>query len=96
VLNDQDVVSLVQTGMLNAQLGRLPEARAAFSQALTVSPQDVQAICGAASVAQKEGRVKDAQAMAQQVAALGERCGDLAAVSVRVAADRPARNKSSP
>ena len=39
-------------------------------------PQDVQALCGATWVAQREGRAKDAQAMMQQVTSLGEHCGD--------------------
>jgi hypothetical protein len=36
------------------------------SPALAVSPRDVEALCGATSVAQREGRVKDAQAMTRQ------------------------------
>jgi Flp pilus assembly protein TadD len=97
VLNDHDVVSLVQAGILNAQFGRLPEAGTAFAKALTVSPQDVQALCGATSVAQREGRVKDALAMTRQVTSLGERCSDLGGgASVRVAAGESPRDKTIP
>jgi tetratricopeptide (TPR) repeat protein len=97
VLNDHDVVSLVQAGLLNAQLGRLPEAGTAFAKALTVIPQDVQALCGATWVAQREGRVKDAQAMMQQVTSLGEHCGDPGGgASVRVATGESPRVKTTP
>jgi Flp pilus assembly protein TadD len=93
-LNDRDVVSLVQEGILNTQLGRLPDARIAFAKALAVSPEDVQALCGAASIAQKEGRVKDADAMRRQVTSLDDRCPDPSAgESVRVVASGPARSK---
>ncbi len=86
VLNDQDVISLVQEGKLNAQLGHIAEARLAFAKALVVGPQNVQALCGAAAIAKKEGRVKDAEAMTRQVNALGERCRDPSdGESVRVA-----------
>jgi hypothetical protein len=82
---------------LNAQLGHLPEAETAFAKALTVSPQDVQALCGATLVAQREGRAKDAQAMTRQVTSLGERCSDLdGGASVRVAAGESARDKTNP
>jgi Flp pilus assembly protein TadD len=96
LLNDHDVVSLVQAGILNAQFGLLPEAGIAFAKALAVSPQHVQALCGAASVAQREGRVKDAQAMTRQVTSLGERCSDLGSASVRVAAGESPRDKTIP
>ena len=97
VLNDHDVVSLVQAGLLNAQLGHLPEAGAAFAKALAVIPQDVQALCGATWVAQREGRVKDAQAMMQQVTSLGEHCGDPGGgASVRVATGESLRVKTTP
>jgi tetratricopeptide (TPR) repeat protein len=97
VLNDHDVVSLVQAGILNAQFGRLPEAGAAFAKALTVIPQDVQALCGAASVAQREGRVKDVEAMTGRLTSLGERCNDLGGgASVRVAAGESPRVKTTP
>ena len=87
----------MQAGLLHAQFGRLPEAGTAFAKALTVSPEDVQALCGATSVAQREGRVKDAQAMTRQVTSLGERCSDLGGgASVRVAAGESLRVKTTP
>jgi tetratricopeptide (TPR) repeat protein len=96
LLNDHDVISLVQAGILNAQFGHLSDAGTAFAKALAVSPQDVQALCGAASVAQREGRVKDAQAMTRQVTSLAERCSDLSGASVRVAAGEAPRDKTIP
>ena len=72
---------------MNAQLGHLPDAGIAFAKALAVSPEDVQALCGAASIAQKEGRVKDADAMMRQVTSLDGRCRDSSGTeSVRVVA----------
>jgi tetratricopeptide (TPR) repeat protein len=84
-LNEQDVISLVQAGMLDARLGRLPEAKVAFAKALALSPEDVDALCGATSIAQKEGRLKDAEAMAQQLKTLDGVCRDPTGESVRVA-----------
>ena len=54
-LNDRDVVSLVQEGLLNTQLGHLSDARIAFDKALAASSENAEALCGAASLAQKEG-----------------------------------------
>jgi tetratricopeptide (TPR) repeat protein len=97
VLNDHDVISLVQAGILHGQFGHLAEARTAFAKALAVNPQDIQALCGATSVAQKEGRMKDAQEMTRQMTSLAERCGDQGStVSVRVAAREPPRVKTTP
>ena len=95
-LNDRDVVSLVQEGILNTQLGHLPDARIAFDKALAVSPEDVPALCGAASIAQKEGRVKDADAMARQVTSLDGHCRDSSgSESVRVVSSSQAQSKPS-
>ena len=97
MLNDRDVVSLVNAGVIYVQSGRIPEARSAFDKALAVNAQDVQALCGAASVAQREGRVKDANEMRRQVATLAERCSDAGTnASARVAADELPRAKTSP
>lgn len=75
-LNGRDVTSLIQAGMLNAELGHLPQAREAFARALAVSPGDVDALCGSASIAQKEGRSKDADAFMRQVKSVERVCRD--------------------
>jgi Flp pilus assembly protein TadD len=73
-LNDKDLVSLAQVGTLNTQLGHLSEAKLAFDKALALNPDDVSTLCGSASLAQKEGRSKDAEAIALRVTALDARC----------------------
>ncbi|HEX7272072.1 MAG TPA: hypothetical protein VF420_07980 [Casimicrobiaceae bacterium] len=73
-INERDVGSWVQQGVLNMQIRRLPDAKVAFERALAVSPGDTEALCGAASLAQKEEREKDALALNRQVAAAGARC----------------------
>jgi tetratricopeptide (TPR) repeat protein len=89
-LNDLDVVSLVQIGILSTQLGLLPDAKIAFAKALAVSPEDVSALCGAASIAQKEGRVKDADAMSS----LAGGCPDSSpSENVHMAVRAPAQKK---
>jgi tetratricopeptide (TPR) repeat protein len=105
-LSDQDIVSLAQEGTLDVQLGYLAEAKIAFDKALALSPDDVPTLCGAASLAQKEGRVKDAEAMTLQVASRNERCRAPAeGETVRVASlpasrvsavSAPAPNKPKP
>ncbi|MEP7182886.1 MAG: tetratricopeptide repeat protein [Betaproteobacteria bacterium] len=93
-LNARDVDSLVQAGTLNAQLGHLPQARIAFDKALEVSPGDVGARCGAAAVARKEGRAKDAESLTRQLAQGESRCRDLAASDdVVVATSRAPKGK---
>src|SRR4029077_20258913 len=95
-LNDHDVVSLVQQGTLNTQLKRFPEATIDFAKALAVLPEDVQAVCGAAAVAQKEGRAKDADAMMRQVTSLEGRCLDSSgSESVRVVVNGAAPGRTA-
>ncbi|HTS24196.1 MAG TPA: hypothetical protein VMN79_20585 [Casimicrobiaceae bacterium] len=84
--NDQDTASIVQIGLINTQLGRLPDARAAFDKALAQNARNVDALCGSQTVAQKEGRGKDAEELAHQISALDGRCRDAnPGQSVRVA-----------
>jgi tetratricopeptide (TPR) repeat protein len=93
-LNGRDVTSLVQIGTLNAQLGHLTEAKMAFGQALDVSPLDSDALCGASSIAQKEGRAKDVDAIARQLKMADIRCRDaVTAAPVSVAPPPPATKK---
>ncbi len=95
-LNERDVASLVQVGMLHAELGHLPEARVAFGQVLAMNPLDVDALCGTQSIAQKEGKSKDAEAIGRQLKASDLRCHDAAAVvPVTVTAD-PKKKSASP
>jgi cytochrome c-type biogenesis protein CcmH/NrfG len=94
-LNDHDVVSLVQAGSLKAELGHLPEARAAFDNALAVSPDNVDALCGAAATATKEARVKDAEVLISQLKSLDAGCRDSSSTeSVRVVISAPAKSKA--
>jgi tetratricopeptide (TPR) repeat protein len=95
-LNERDVASLVQVGMLHAELGHLPEAKVTFGQVLAMNPLDVDALCGSQSIAQKEGRSKDAEAMGRQLKASDLRCHDAAVVvPVAVTAD-PKKKPASP
>ncbi len=54
-------------GHVNLAVERLPEAGIAFDRALAVSADDADALCGAALVAQRQGRLKDADAIAKRV-----------------------------
>ncbi len=51
--NTQDGYSFVQTGILNTRLDRLPEAKVAFTKALALNPNDMNARCGAAMIARR-------------------------------------------
>jgi tetratricopeptide (TPR) repeat protein len=51
--NTQDGYSFVQTGILNARLDRLPEAKVAFAKALALNPNDTNARCGAALITRR-------------------------------------------
>lgn len=82
-------------GHLNVALERLPEAETAFDRALALSSDDADALCGAALVALKSGRMKDADAIARRVKATDGSCpgvsdGESVAVVARVAAPKPA------
>ena len=61
-------------GHLNLAVERLPEAGIAFDRALAVSADDVDALCGAALVAQRQGRPKDADAIAKRVKSVDASC----------------------
>ncbi len=71
--NTQDGYSFVQTGILNTRLDRLPEAKVAFTKALALNPNDTNARCGAAMIAQ---RLTPSQANASAKSADGT-CRDL-------------------
>lgn len=75
--NDKDEFSFVQAGILNARLGRLPEARLAFSNALALNSDNVDARCGVALTAQRQPLPKDAKATGGQVTPSSGGCRDL-------------------
>jgi tetratricopeptide (TPR) repeat protein len=54
-------------GQVNLTIARLPEAGKAFDRALALDPEDTNALCGAAAVAQKQGRPDDAEALSRRV-----------------------------
>jgi tetratricopeptide (TPR) repeat protein len=61
-------------GHLNLAVESLPEAGIAFDKALAVSADDADALCGAALVAQRQGRPKDADAIAKRIKSVDARC----------------------
>jgi tetratricopeptide (TPR) repeat protein len=61
-------------GHVNLAVERLPEAGIAFDKALAVSADDADALCGAALVAQRQGRPKDADAIAKRVKSVDAGC----------------------
>lgn len=71
-------------GQVNLSLQRLPEAKVAFERALALRPDDPDSLCGAAQVAQRDGRASDAEALAAQVRNLSVRCSGVnTAVAVK-------------
>ncbi len=92
-LDERDVYSRVQTGLLHLQLQQLPQARSAFDAVLAASPDNADALCGAIDVAHKQQRTKDAEALAKQLASAGGKCAspsEAAAPSATVAVKTPA------
>ena len=61
-------------GHLNLTVERLPEAEIAFDKALAASADDADALCGAALVAQRQGRAKEADAIAKRIKSVDARC----------------------
>jgi Flp pilus assembly protein TadD len=61
-------------GHLNVTLERLPEAGSAFDRALAVSSDDADALCGAALVAHRQRRMKDADAIERRVKSSDSSC----------------------
>ena len=98
-LDERDLASLVQAGLLNVQLGQLAAARTAFDKALAVDPEAIDAVCGDALVAQRQGRMKDADA--RRLKGPDGKCRDWAgtvsvAVSGAAAVQNAALSPSSP
>lgn len=76
-LDPADVYVQLQVGTLSAQLGRLPQARTAFEMVLAADPDNPDALCGTVAVAQRQGRGKDAEAMAKQLRGTEHKCRDV-------------------
>jgi tetratricopeptide (TPR) repeat protein len=64
-------------GHINLAVQRLPEAGIAFDRVLAVSPDDADALCGAALVAQRQGRPKDADAFTKRFKSVGGSCPEV-------------------
>jgi tetratricopeptide (TPR) repeat protein len=68
-------------GQVNLSLERLPEANAAFDKALGLRGDDPDALCGAALVAQRQGRRSDADALAGRIKSAAG-CGGVTTAAV--------------
>ena len=77
-MDDRDIASIVQIGLLQAEQGDFAKAKGTLDGALALNPADVEALCGSAAVAQRAGRARDAQAHARQAASLGAACPEAA------------------
>jgi tetratricopeptide (TPR) repeat protein len=96
-LSPRDPLLWRNLGHLNLTLERLPEAGSAFDQALELSADDTDALCGSALVAQRLGRTKDAEAIARRAKAAAGGCPGLSnGESVAVAASQAAARKPAP
>ena len=95
-IDDRDIASIVQIGLLQAETGDFAKAKGTLDRALALNAADVEALCGSAAVAQRAGRAKDAQAHARQAASLGAACPEAAPepppTPVRVVGGKPASN----
>lgn len=69
-------------GHVNLALERLPEAEIAFDRALALSSDDSDALCGAALVAQRQGRPNDADALRKRLKSEDGGCGVSGAGSI--------------
>jgi tetratricopeptide (TPR) repeat protein len=76
-LDPADVYVQLQVGTLNTQLGRLPQARSAFELVLAADPENPDALCGTAAIAQRQGRGKDADAIAKQLRGTDHKCREV-------------------
>ncbi len=83
-LSPQDALLWSTLAQVNLSLERLPEAKVAFDRALALRPDDPDTLCGAALVAQREGRSGDAEALAGRVKNATGSCGGVStAVAVK-------------
>jgi len=91
-LDERDAESLVQSGILHARLGHLPEAQRAIDKALVIVPEDPQSQCLRNLLAQRSRAPKDA-GPARASAASASPCSELidVAPTVAVAESSPAK-----
>ncbi len=66
-------------GHVNLAVDLLNEAGIAFDRALTLRSDDADALCGAAMVAQRQGRAKEAEAIARRIKPYDGKCLDASA-----------------
>jgi hypothetical protein len=86
-LSPEDAPLWRNVGHLNLRLDLLPEAGSAFDRALAADSDDADALCGAALVARRQGRTKDADAIARRLKSADAGCqalGDGESVTVVV------------
>jgi tetratricopeptide (TPR) repeat protein len=76
-LAPEDAIAWRNLGQINLAVDHLPEAGIAFARALTISPADADARCGAASVAQRQARPKDRGTSARPLEPADGSCPDL-------------------
>jgi tetratricopeptide (TPR) repeat protein len=82
--DERDADSLRHAGLLNAQLGKVQEAKVSFDAALAVNPGDSAAMCMRAAIIQMPAGSKDFYGLAQQVKAIDRKCrGQIEAVATR-------------
>lgn len=93
-LSPEEALLWRNIGHLNVTLEQLPEAESAFDRALALRADDADALCGAALVAQRQGRLKDADAITRRVNPGDDSCPRVkVAESVAVVAGRAAPTK---
>jgi len=85
-LAPEDPLSWRNLGQINLTVDRLPEAAVAFGRALAVNPDDADARCGAAMVAQRQTQPKDPTVVSRRVGPADGGCfatsfGNVAVVS---------------
>jgi tetratricopeptide (TPR) repeat protein len=96
-LNAKDGYSFVQAGILNARLDHLSDAKLAFDNALALNPDDVNARCGAAFVAQRQARPDASKGTTKPPKAANAACRDLIDQASRgVDPGRPAAFNDAP
>jgi len=75
-LSPEDALLWRNLGHLNLDVDRLPEAGIAFAKVLAMTPDDADARCGAALIAQRQTRPKDATTTVVQARPGGAGCPD--------------------
>ena len=73
-LSPADPVAWRTLGQINLAVDRVPEAGIAFDKALALRPEDAEARCGAALIAQKQARPKDGEATTRRVKPVDGSC----------------------